>query len=285
MPPAEPPGSPWPPPCSQGPPIPRRAPTSSRSRPASATARLKRPAPLRSSPGARCPARPATSSRCSGSTATGAPGGGSQAGVATGIAAIRGENPDSSGNAFGVLGLSHSPAGAGLVARNELGLRRRRQPGHALLSRRADRETRNRRLGLCPGRHRLRRHLDVLQRGPGRSCLQRRGQPRRHRQSPDAARRQFPARRRRPDRGAQRHSTADSRVFPHHGGQRAPGTIPARPLRSAAGRAAAAQPLWRRRLDRKGREPDPRSPRGPGCATSPARRFSSPAEPIPRMSS
>ncbi len=51
--------------------------------------------------------------------ATGAPGVGSQAGVATGIAAIRGENPDGSGNAFGVLGLSHSPAGAGLVARNE----------------------------------------------------------------------------------------------------------------------------------------------------------------------
>jgi len=39
--------------------------------------------------------------------------------VATGVAAIRGENPDTSGAAFGALGISHSPAGAGLVARNE----------------------------------------------------------------------------------------------------------------------------------------------------------------------
>jgi len=39
--------------------------------------------------------------------------------VATGVAAIRGENPDLSGSAFGLLGISHSPAGAGVVARNE----------------------------------------------------------------------------------------------------------------------------------------------------------------------
>ncbi len=52
-------------------------------------------------------------------TATDAAGGGAAVEVATGVAAIRGENPDSSGNAFGVLGLSHSPTGAGLVARNE----------------------------------------------------------------------------------------------------------------------------------------------------------------------
>lgn len=50
---------------------------------------------------------------------TAAPGGGSNAGLATGVAAIRGENADGSGSAIGVLGLSHSPAGAGLVARNE----------------------------------------------------------------------------------------------------------------------------------------------------------------------
>ena len=39
--------------------------------------------------------------------------------VATGVAAIRGENPDTSGSAFGIFGIGHSPAGAGVVARNE----------------------------------------------------------------------------------------------------------------------------------------------------------------------
>jgi hypothetical protein len=38
-----------------------------------------------------------------------------------GVAAIRGELPDVEGSAFGVFGVSHSPAGAGLVARNEAG--------------------------------------------------------------------------------------------------------------------------------------------------------------------
>lgn len=47
-----------------------------------------------------------------------APGGGSLS-LASGVAAIRGENPDISGSALGVLGLSHSPAGAAVVARNE----------------------------------------------------------------------------------------------------------------------------------------------------------------------
>lgn len=39
--------------------------------------------------------------------------------AATGVAAIRGENPDTSGSALGLLGISHSPGGAGVVARNE----------------------------------------------------------------------------------------------------------------------------------------------------------------------
>lgn len=44
---------------------------------------------------------------------------GFEAPTATGVAAIRGENPDTSGSAFGLLGISHSPSGAGVVARNE----------------------------------------------------------------------------------------------------------------------------------------------------------------------
>lgn len=42
-----------------------------------------------------------------------------EAPTATGVAAVRGEIPDISGNAFGLLGISHSPSGAGVVARNE----------------------------------------------------------------------------------------------------------------------------------------------------------------------
>lgn len=41
--------------------------------------------------------------------------------TAIGEAAIRGESADVTGNAYGVLGISHSPSGAGLVARNEAG--------------------------------------------------------------------------------------------------------------------------------------------------------------------
>ncbi len=45
--------------------------------------------------------------------------GGSPLSLAAGVAAIRGENPDTSGSALGVLAIGHSPAGAGVVARNE----------------------------------------------------------------------------------------------------------------------------------------------------------------------
>jgi len=45
--------------------------------------------------------------------------GGLEAPIASGVAAIRGENPDPSGSAFGIFGIGHSPAGAGVVARNE----------------------------------------------------------------------------------------------------------------------------------------------------------------------
>ena len=42
-----------------------------------------------------------------------------EAPLATGVAAVRGEIPDPAGNTFGLLGISHSPEGAGVVARNE----------------------------------------------------------------------------------------------------------------------------------------------------------------------
>ena len=44
---------------------------------------------------------------------------GTEAPIATGVAAIRGEIPDTSGNAYGVLGITSSPQGAGVVARNQ----------------------------------------------------------------------------------------------------------------------------------------------------------------------
>ncbi len=55
-------------------------------------------------------------------TSASAPGdgtGGPNANVASGVAAIRGENPDTSGGAYGLLGINHSPAGAAVAARNE----------------------------------------------------------------------------------------------------------------------------------------------------------------------
>lgn len=39
--------------------------------------------------------------------------------LATGVAAIRGEIPDTTGSAYGLFGITHSAAGAGVVARNE----------------------------------------------------------------------------------------------------------------------------------------------------------------------
>jgi hypothetical protein len=39
--------------------------------------------------------------------------------LATGVAAIRGEIPDTAGSAYGLFGITHSAAGAGIVARNE----------------------------------------------------------------------------------------------------------------------------------------------------------------------
>jgi hypothetical protein len=42
-----------------------------------------------------------------------------EAPLATGVAAIRGEIPDSTGSAYGLFGITHSAAGAGVVARNE----------------------------------------------------------------------------------------------------------------------------------------------------------------------
>jgi len=39
--------------------------------------------------------------------------------LATGVAAIRGEIPDTTGSAYGVFGITHSAAGAGVVARNQ----------------------------------------------------------------------------------------------------------------------------------------------------------------------
>ena len=42
-----------------------------------------------------------------------------EAPLAAGVAAIRGEIPDVTGNAYGVFGITHSAAGAGVVARNE----------------------------------------------------------------------------------------------------------------------------------------------------------------------
>ncbi len=44
---------------------------------------------------------------------------GAEASTATGVAAVRGESADLSGNAYGLFGISHSPQGAGVVARNE----------------------------------------------------------------------------------------------------------------------------------------------------------------------
>ena len=60
--------------------------------------------------------RPAPPARLSPSKASGAA---PDANLATGVAAIRGENPDNSGSSFGLFGISHSPDGAGVVARNE----------------------------------------------------------------------------------------------------------------------------------------------------------------------
>ena len=51
--------------------------------------------------------------------APGAAGSGIEAPVATGVAAIRGENVAGSGANHGLVGISHSPSGSGLVARNE----------------------------------------------------------------------------------------------------------------------------------------------------------------------
>ena len=42
-----------------------------------------------------------------------------EAPLATGVAAIRGEIPDTTGSAYGVFGITHSAAGAGVVARND----------------------------------------------------------------------------------------------------------------------------------------------------------------------
>jgi len=42
-----------------------------------------------------------------------------EAPLATGVAAIRGEIPDTTGSAYGVLGITSSPQGAGVVARNQ----------------------------------------------------------------------------------------------------------------------------------------------------------------------
>jgi len=42
-----------------------------------------------------------------------------EAPLATGVAAIRGEIPDTTGAAYGLFGITHSAAGAGVVARNE----------------------------------------------------------------------------------------------------------------------------------------------------------------------
>ncbi len=65
------------------------------------------------SPPSAPPTRPARRSAARGDLGT------LEAPIATGVAAIRGENPDASGSAFGLFGISHSPAGAGVVARNE----------------------------------------------------------------------------------------------------------------------------------------------------------------------
>lgn len=61
---------------------------------------------------------PATTLRRT-STNASAGDGASASSLASGVAAIRGENPDTSGSALGVLGIGHSPAGAAVVARNE----------------------------------------------------------------------------------------------------------------------------------------------------------------------
>ena len=68
-------------------------------------------------------AQPALSSPASGASATSASGDhatlDTEAPLATGVAAIRGEIPDTTGSAYGVFGITHSAAGAGVVARNE----------------------------------------------------------------------------------------------------------------------------------------------------------------------
>ena len=75
-------------------------------------------------------ARPGVSSAGGGSSPTSATGrstgasgerstADAEAPLATGVAAIRGEIPDTTGSAFGVFGITHSAAGAGVVARNE----------------------------------------------------------------------------------------------------------------------------------------------------------------------
>ncbi len=69
-----------------------------------------------SEPATQLPARPARAARrAHGSGEVDA----MEAPIAAGVAAIRGENPDPSGSAFGIFGIGHSPAGAGVVARNE----------------------------------------------------------------------------------------------------------------------------------------------------------------------
>ena len=68
--------------------------------------------PRSGSPASSAAGKPNSASGDRATAATEAP-------LATGVAAIRGEIPDTTGSAYGVFGITHSAAGAGVVARNE----------------------------------------------------------------------------------------------------------------------------------------------------------------------
>ena len=150
--------------------------------------------------------------------------------------------------------------------RRRLELRRRlRHPGQPPLPDRPNRQGRpRRRLGLRPRRHRQRRHLVHLPRRLRRARRQPAGQPRRHRQPRHAAGRRRADRGRRADRQPQGAAPFHHPVQPHPGRPGPPGPAGPGSPPTAAGRAAPAQPLRRRSVDRQGRRADARRPRGPG---------------------